>query len=184
MSNKSVRCQATSPVRFILSPQEAAMTKSRPASRFRELHLGLETLEERTVPSSPSSLANDLIVSGRLLTDVAGQQLSGTVALFTDPHASSAQETFTADINWGDGQTSAGQVTTAGGGAYSVSASHTYSKAGFYGYSVQVSDSSGDNGTGRGQVLVTPSTGNIFAVGEAISPTAGQSFTGAVAIFT
>ena len=86
---------------------------------------------------------------------VAGQPLTIDVASYTDPGFGNAlatppsNETFTATIDWGDGQTS--QITprvTSGGAAGVessgvVSASHTFDRAGQYDISTAVTDDDG-----------------------------------------
>lgn len=156
------------------------MLKSKSAVKLRDLHLALEALEERTVPSH---LSNDLIVAGRTLTADATHQINGTVGLFTDPDAKTTQGTFTANINWGDGQTSAGQITANSDGSFGVAGMHTYSNPGFYEYTVRVTDTDGDHGSDDGHVFVSPQTGDLTAVGQAITAAAGQQFNGAVASF-
>src|SRR5262249_34425198 len=59
----------------------------------------------------------------------AGAPFSGTVVTFTTPDTIDGPASFTATITWGDGSTSAG-VLTGGGGALTVSGSHTYADPG------------------------------------------------------
>jgi hypothetical protein len=156
------------------------MLKSKSPVKLRDLHLALEALEERTVPSR---LSNDLIVAGRTLTADASHQVNGTVGLFTDPDAKTTQGTFTANIDWGDGQTSAGQITANTDGSYSVAGTHTYSTPGFFEYTIHVSDTDGDHASDDGHVIVSPRTGDLIAVGQSITTAVGQQFNGTVASF-
>src|SRR6185503_7221770 len=57
---------------------------------------------------------------------------------YTDANAAAPVSDFAATINWGDGSSSAGVVTAAGGGAFVVSGTHTYA-AGSSGHAITVS---------------------------------------------
>jgi hypothetical protein len=118
-----------------------------------------------------------------------GQQLSGTVATFTDgtlllPCTGASQ--YTATVDWGDGTTSAGGVSQAsssllGACNYTVNASHTYAEAGSYTYSVTVG---GPNGTlNTGARTATIADAPLSAAGIDFSATKGTSFTTTVATF-
>jgi hypothetical protein len=63
------------------------------------------------------------------------------VATFTDSNSLLTAGSFTATINWGDGTTTAGTIT--GPSPFSVSGNHTYSGAGPYAVSVNISDGGG-----------------------------------------
>src|SRR5207302_2057497 len=57
----------------------------------------------------------------------AGRTVSGTVASFSDPGGYEAPGEYTASIDWGDGNTTAGTIDASGGVATgTVSGSHTY----------------------------------------------------------
>jgi len=66
-------------------------------------------------------------------------------ASFTDPAAS---DTHVTTWNWGDGTTSAG-VVTEGGGAGTVSGSHSYATAGSYTVKITVTDDDGGAGSAQ-----------------------------------
>jgi hypothetical protein len=66
----------------------------------------------------------------------------GTSAAFTDP---GVLDTHTAVWDWGDGSTSAGIVTEAGGSG-SVTGSHTYSTPGVFTLTLTVTDKDGGSG--------------------------------------
>jgi hypothetical protein len=59
----------------------------------------------------------------------AGAPFSGAVITFTTPDTIDGPTSFAATITWGDGSTSAG-VVSGGGGAFTVSGSHTYADPG------------------------------------------------------
>jgi hypothetical protein len=52
------------------------------------------------------------------------------VATFTDANAGAPASDFTAMIDWGDGTTTGGTVTAAGGGAFNVTGTHTFGEEG------------------------------------------------------
>src|SRR5207245_387960 len=68
----------------------------------------------------------DLTAAGVAVATVEGKQFSGTVATFTDAGSPDGLGNYTAQIDWGDGQTSAGQVSQTGAGAFSVDGVHLY----------------------------------------------------------
>jgi hypothetical protein len=65
-----------------------------------------------------------------------------TVATFTDGTGSTPASDFSASIDWGDGSTSAGTVTLAGG-VYNIAGSHTYSAKGTFAVVITLSDLNG-----------------------------------------
>jgi hypothetical protein len=68
-----------------------------------------------------------------------GVPFTGTVATFTDSNTANVASDFTATIDWGDGQTSAGTVS-GGGGSFTVSGSHTYATNGSFTITVTLMD--------------------------------------------
>src|SRR3954454_18398299 len=73
-----------------------------------------------------------LTSTGRGISGTAGQALHAVVAHFADANAGANAADFSAQINWGDGATSVGVVTKAGGGGFDVTGDHTYAAAGGY----------------------------------------------------
>ena len=69
----------------------------------------------------------------------AGTSFMGAVATFTDANTANVAGDFTATINWGDGTTTPGTVS-GGGGAFTVSGSHTYAAAGSFSVRVTLTD--------------------------------------------
>ena len=94
-------------------------------------------------------------------TVVAGPNLSQSPGIpvtlnstFSDPGfpAGGSTETYTASINWGDGDVTPGTVTTTPGTdgvptTGTVNATHTYAKHGNYSVTVTVLDSLGEQGS-------------------------------------
>jgi hypothetical protein len=114
---------------------------------------------------------------------LAGTSFTTTVANFTDTLTTNVPGDFTATINWGDATTSAGTVT-GGGGAFSVSGTHTYAGSGTFSVTVTLSDDA--PGTATAQVT---STANVAGAGlnafpQTFAATEGVSFSGVVANFT
>jgi fibronectin-binding autotransporter adhesin len=80
----------------------------------------------------------DTLTGGGLgVTTPLGAPFAGDVAAFTDDNPNALPGDFTASIDWGDGQASAGSVRAAGGG-FAVSGGHTYTSPGPFTISVQL----------------------------------------------
>ncbi len=95
-------------------------------------------------------------ISGVTFSDTTpktGQLLQASVT-FTDP---GVLDTHTAIWNWGDGTTSAGIVSEAGGSG-SVAGSHIYATGGTYTAKCTVTDEDGDTGTSSKPVTVEADT--------------------------
>ena len=91
----------------------------------------------------------------------AGVQTQLTVATFNDPNPYVTANSFTVQINWGDGQSGGLTTVTGANGAYTVHAMHAYAVAG--GYTVQVQlFGDGQPLTAASQVLVAPSPAGTF----------------------
>lgn len=73
------------------------------------------------------------------ITPAAGIPFTGTVATFTDTFTGNVPGDFTATIDWGDGNTTAGTVS-GGGGTFAVSGTHTYAASGPFTVKVTLSD--------------------------------------------
>jgi uncharacterized protein (TIGR03118 family) len=58
----------------------------------------------------------------------AGQAFAGPVAVFADGNPSSDPSPFLAQINWGDGSVTLGQVVPAGPGVFTILGQHTYAR--------------------------------------------------------
>ena len=92
---------------------------------------------------------------------------SGPVANFSDANTTNVAGDFTATIDWGDGNTTAG-VVIGSGGAFTVSGTHTYTSAGVFPVSVTLSD----DAPGTATATVT-STASVAAGSAAAIPTLG-----------
>jgi hypothetical protein len=145
--------------------------------------------------------------TGTLINAVVGQEFSGTVATFTAQDATATAGTFTAMIDWGDGNTSAGAIASDGHGGFVVTGSHTYADPGAsdvggeltlnplvpihgpgresFVITVTIQDQA-DNSTATALSLanVTPTPPKITVTGQTLTATAGQQLSGTVATFT
>jgi hypothetical protein len=89
------------------------------------------------------------------LSGTAGQSLSGVVAHFTDGNPAAGAGEFSAQINWGDGSSSAGTVTAGAGGGFEVAGAHTYSTVGAYTTTSTIVDIGGAATTASSNVHIT-----------------------------
>ncbi len=91
-------------------------------------------------------------------------QVNSAVTLsadFTDP---GILDTHTAQIDWGDGTTSAGTVAQ-GSGSGTVTGGHTYGAAGVYTVTVTVTDNDGDSGSRSHEYVVVYDPDGGFVTG-------------------
>lgn len=77
---------------------------------------------------------------GPAMKGKTGQTLSGTEATFFDANTSAKASDYTATIKWGDGKKSTGTITSTGGGNFTVTGKHAYSKAGTFTITVTITD--------------------------------------------
>ncbi len=149
-----------------------ASAQQRRKAAFRS---DLEGLEARTLLTITASFGHVTVAEGAAFT--------GVVATFTtDDPGPPALSAFSASINWGDGVTNAGTVTTAPGGGYEVLGTHTYSNESFPSVSVTISDNISTPATVSDIAHVLDAPLTISAV--SITATQGTSFVGKVATFT
>ncbi|HEX4796791.1 MAG TPA: IPT/TIG domain-containing protein [Humisphaera sp.] len=74
-------------------------------------------------------------------TPTVGKAFTGPVATFADPNIRAGLGDVNTTINWGDGTSSAGELTQIKPGVFTVSGRHTFSKVGALKGSVRISDS-------------------------------------------
>jgi hypothetical protein len=97
--------------------------------------------------------------TGVPVSATAGTQFNGTVATFTEAVPDTVASDYTATINWGDGTSNAaGTISTASGGGFAVSGSHTYVNGGAYTISVKIADAQGATATATSTAAVTATT--------------------------
>jgi len=132
-----------------------------------------------------ATVAENDVLSGTPVSfaALAGTSFTTTVANFTDTYTGNPAGDFNATIDWGDATTSAGTVT-GGGGAFSVSGTHTYAGPGSFTVMVTLSDDAPGTAT-----ATVSSTANVAGTGLTAFPTTfaateGTAFNGTVATFT
>jgi len=115
---------------------------------------------------------------------VEGTAFSGKVATFTDTDPNGAVADYTATILWGDGTvSSAGTVTTAGDGTFTVTGSHTYAEeAASLPITVTINDTGGAKATPISTAIVADAA--LTAQAVTLATTEGTAFSGKVATFT
>ena len=69
-----------------------------------------------------------VVATGVAVAATAGVPFTGPVATFTDADSLATAGGFTATIDWGDGGTSAGVVSSDGSGGFVVSGTYTYGR--------------------------------------------------------
>ena len=123
------------------------------------------------------------------ITPTEGTAFSGAVASFTDPgNPSQTAGDFTATIDWGDGTTTAGTVSGATGGPFTIGGSHTYADEGTFAVIATFSDDPPSTLTDI-PIFSTAevSEGDVLSQAgsqPSVAPTEGTAFSGAVAVFS
>src|SRR5205807_1950739 len=89
----------------------------------------VQSLNDETRTASATAMVSTagdlpLTLTGVAVNTFERSTFSGTVAMLGD--ADPAATTFTSTIQWGDGTSSAGTVTSTGTGTYSVQGAHVY----------------------------------------------------------
>ena len=106
-----------------------------------------------------------------------GVSFNQTVASFTGLSPAGVS----ANIEWGDGTTSAGNVAADGANVI-VTGSHTYAQQGYFPTRITISDSSGPLGQATGEAIVADTKFTLASAN--ITAFAGVPFTGTVATLT
>ncbi|HEV3342296.1 MAG TPA: DUF4214 domain-containing protein [Pirellulales bacterium] len=132
--------------------------------------------------------ADALTAAGTAATITATQGSvfsSTTLATFTDTYTGNTASDFTATINWGDGTSGAGVVSSTAAGTLSVSGSHVYTATGAHLATVTLADDASGTATGTATATVNvsaaPSTAPSVSVANAGPSTA---FAGATVTYT
>jgi fibronectin type 3 domain-containing protein len=109
----------------------------------------------------------------------AGPGPRRVVASFTSANPAARASDFTVMIDWGDGHSSAGIVTTNGQGGFNVSGSNTYAAPATYSVTVTVTDTFGGAGMAQSTANVTATAPLFLVAGFPSSVQAGvpASFT-------
>jgi hypothetical protein len=127
--------------------------------------------------SSTATITGSITSQAVAVTDAEGAVANVVVATFTDPSPGS----YTAVINWGDGNVSAGTVQNTGGNNYSVTGSNTYEEEGLYPIAVTITR----NGTSAAIVYGAAAVGDapLTPTGLTLSATQGVTLSDVVARF-
>jgi hypothetical protein len=105
------------------------------------------------------------------------------VATFTDADPSAVAGDFAATIDWGDGTSTAGTVTTSAGSGFAVKGSHAYTQEGTKSVNVTIADLSGNTATAVSTADIADAT--LAATGGVtVAATEGAQFSSTVATFT
>ncbi len=103
------------------------------------------------------------------------------VATFTDPGGAGPLENYSADIDWGDGSTSAGTITFSAG-LFTVTGSHTFVDQGDFPITVTVHHAGAPDATTTSSATVSDAA--LHGSSQAIAAMALVPFSGSVATFT
>ncbi|MGH7137499.1 MAG: TIGR03118 family protein, partial [Pirellulales bacterium] len=114
------------------------------------------------------------------IADTLGALFDGTVATFTDGNPQGSATDFTATVDWGDGNTTAGTVTAGTGGTFTVAGSHAFIATGTQTVKVTINDVGGSQTVATDSATVTD-IDVLVATLVNIAPTQGTLFSAAVA---
>src|SRR5207302_6198855 len=102
---------------------------------------------DTTSPQTFTIADATLTARGQDTNPGAGVAFTDTEATFGDANSQAPLSDFSATIQWGDGQSSAGTVAVNGNGGYTVAGSHMYSAEGRYTVAVNIKDVGGATAT-------------------------------------
>jgi PhoPQ-activated pathogenicity-related protein len=128
----STQLLATIPAVNLVEDGVIAITVSNPGSSG-----GISNAQSFTVADAPITAA------GLTVRATQGTSFTATVAMLSDANPAADASDFTADIAWGDGQTSTGTVTASSPGNFTITGTHTYNADGRYLVLVTVVDAGG-----------------------------------------
>jgi hypothetical protein len=134
--------------------------------------------------SSEADVADATILPTQVtVAPVEGTQFTGVVATFTDPNRYLTAASFTATIDWGDGDQSSSTIAGGANGTYTVSGTETYPEYGTYPIQVTISDTGGGSATDNSvaNVADAPLTA---ASPPIVSATQGADYNGTVVSFS
>ncbi|MGH7139122.1 MAG: hypothetical protein ACREHD_25525, partial [Pirellulales bacterium] len=121
-----------------------------------------DTSDAATAAATGSATVGEgdtLTAAGSVATFTAtqGAALSTTLATFTDTDTGGTASDFTATIDWGDGSTGTGVVSSTSPGSLSVSGSHVYAATGAHQATVALSDDAPGTATATATAMVNVS---------------------------
>src|SRR4030095_6000195 len=118
--------------------------------------------------------------SSTAFTTTSGTPVAGVIASFVDGSLA-APGTYLAVIDWGDGHTTSGAVTTNASGGIDVAGSNSYTQPGNYAIGVGLSTADGRSIAARSAVRVLNAP--LQASGTTVAPVEGTAFNCVVARF-
>ena len=123
----------------------------------------LHTSEGDVTANGGATVADaPLTITGVPVDTVRGTPLTNQrLATFTDADPGGTLTDYSATINWGDGNTTAGTVVANQGGGFAVTGSHTYADAATYGAAITIHDVGGATATAFTTVAVSLPGGNL-----------------------
>ena len=151
---------------------------------------------DKTTPSPPvvTATATASVVdpsfspTGTTFNATETQAFSGAVGSFTDPTGPGVANDYVANIDWGDGSTSAGTVSLASGTTFGVAGSHTYTSVGSFSVTAAISElNSATTSALIGNVDSTATVADpntLTATASTFAATEGTATTLTVATFT
>lgn len=156
------------------------------------------TAQEADAPSSSATMSTfvaSVADSDRLVGAAAAPIAATEGSVYTGTALATFQDSgypdndvgdFVASINWGDGTTAIGTISTANEGVFTVSSNHIYGDEGTYTVTVTLTDSAPGTAAATVTTTATVAEGDTLAAapGMVVGATEGIAFNGAVATFT
>jgi uncharacterized protein (TIGR03118 family) len=135
-----------------------------------------------SVTSTANIVDAPLVDSGLTITATEGTSFAIPLATFFDTDPKGAIADFSATIAWGDGNSSAGSISS-GGAGFTVTGSHSYADEGTFTPTVVIADAGGSTATATitARVADADALAGTAATGTA---TEGQAVTNALATFS
>jgi hypothetical protein len=111
-----------------------------------------------------------LTSSAQPIAAVVGTPFSGRVATFSDADPGGTVADYSAMIDWGDGTSSPGTVTSNGNQGFAVTGTHTYASAGSDAVTVSIADLGGSATTAHGDAQIAAPVQTATADAPAVQP--------------
>src|SRR5260370_546191 len=114
--------------------------------------------DSATVTSNAIVTHPSLTATNQLLSSAQNAlTYSGAVAALSDQDQNTNSGSYQVQINWGDGGTSSGILTSTGSGNFSLSGAHLYSQNGTYTVTTYVADTDGSSAKVTGTLIMSQS---------------------------
>lgn len=132
---------------------------------------------QATAGGTANVAGSGIVATGVPIYTTEQARFSGPVATFTDSDPTVTAGDFTITIDWGDGGTSAGTVTSSGS-EFVIDGTHVYTNPGTYSVTIYSASGNGDAAT-----TATVADAPLTASGRSFNVTAGERFGAVVATF-